>query len=533
MTRRGAALSLAAAAFLLAGFAALFYRTAWLADDAWITLRTVDNWLAGYGPRWNVDERVQAYTHPLWFLLLTAAVAVSDETYLTTLVLSFTLVAALLALLGWRWGRAGEAWKPVAFLALLAASKAAVEYSSSGLEGPLAYLAAGLLALFLLRFDPARDGQDTDAVADAGRLALLASVLFLVRPDLVLLAVPALVGAAVAGRRAGGWGRRTAALLLGLLPALLWLAFATFYYGSPLPNTFFAKLSTGVPRWQLLAQGLRYLLDSLLRDPATPALLAVLALAVRRLPRPVRSLAAGVGLYLAYVVWVGGDFMSGRFLAPLYLVAAIVLLDRLAPRPGIAVATAALALSLLVPSTPLRDELPQRERAIGAWGISDERAAFSPDTGLAVRRRDGLPIVQPRDRGPLGGAGEPPATAIGRVPREVRVIGMAGAGPFAAGPTVHFVDLAGLTDPLLSRLPAYPPVVVGRHANPYGWRPGHFYRAPPAGYLQSLASGETRLVDPELRRRYDIVRTVTREPLWSDGRLAAIWRWNSESLFRK
>src|SRR5690349_1910100 len=43
---------------------------AWVGDDALITVRTLDNLMHGYGLRWNVDERVQAFTHPLWAFLL-------------------------------------------------------------------------------------------------------------------------------------------------------------------------------------------------------------------------------------------------------------------------------------------------------------------------------------------------------------------------------------------------------------------------------------------------------------------------------
>jgi arabinofuranosyltransferase len=48
---------------------------AWLCDDAYITFRTVDNFIHGYGLTWNVAERVQAYTHPLWMLLLSGVYA--------------------------------------------------------------------------------------------------------------------------------------------------------------------------------------------------------------------------------------------------------------------------------------------------------------------------------------------------------------------------------------------------------------------------------------------------------------------------
>jgi len=44
-------------------------RSAWLCDDAFITFRTADNFIHGYGLTWNVAERVQTYTHPLWLFL--------------------------------------------------------------------------------------------------------------------------------------------------------------------------------------------------------------------------------------------------------------------------------------------------------------------------------------------------------------------------------------------------------------------------------------------------------------------------------
>ena len=56
---------------LLATLAALLwlvYTRAWIGEDAFITFRTVDQFVHGNGLRWNVDERVQAYTHPLWML---------------------------------------------------------------------------------------------------------------------------------------------------------------------------------------------------------------------------------------------------------------------------------------------------------------------------------------------------------------------------------------------------------------------------------------------------------------------------------
>ena len=57
----------------LAVYAWLVIRTSWVGDDAVITFRSLENFLHGYGPVFNIGERVQTFTHPLWFLLQAAA----------------------------------------------------------------------------------------------------------------------------------------------------------------------------------------------------------------------------------------------------------------------------------------------------------------------------------------------------------------------------------------------------------------------------------------------------------------------------
>jgi hypothetical protein len=55
--------------FFLAGFF-LILRQAWISEDAFITLRHVDNFISGYGPVFNPGERVEGFSHPLWFAVL-------------------------------------------------------------------------------------------------------------------------------------------------------------------------------------------------------------------------------------------------------------------------------------------------------------------------------------------------------------------------------------------------------------------------------------------------------------------------------
>ncbi|KAB2966015.1 MAG: hypothetical protein F9K18_06090, partial [Thermoanaerobaculia bacterium] len=60
----------AAGVTLVAAYSWVWYRNAWLTDDAFITFRTIEQFLAGNGLRFNVHERVQSFTHPLWLALL-------------------------------------------------------------------------------------------------------------------------------------------------------------------------------------------------------------------------------------------------------------------------------------------------------------------------------------------------------------------------------------------------------------------------------------------------------------------------------
>jgi hypothetical protein len=77
VSRSGASSSVVETSFFLISSLTLFLlyvlafiRNAWICDDAYITFRTVDNFIQGYGLRWNIQERVQTYTHPLWMFLL-------------------------------------------------------------------------------------------------------------------------------------------------------------------------------------------------------------------------------------------------------------------------------------------------------------------------------------------------------------------------------------------------------------------------------------------------------------------------------
>ncbi len=101
---------LGVAALLVATLATLAFviaRSSWVIDDAYISLRTIDHFLHGYGLRYNPAERVQAYTHPLWLGLLTAGYAITREPFYTLIVLGWltTAGAVLVVVRAFAWRR--------------------------------------------------------------------------------------------------------------------------------------------------------------------------------------------------------------------------------------------------------------------------------------------------------------------------------------------------------------------------------------------------------------------------------------------
>lgn len=128
---------------LLALFFTLLVRSAWVCDDAYITFRVIDNLWNGYGLRWNVIDRVQAYTHPLWMMVMAVFYGLTRDVYYTSLAVQIASSFGAAWILCFRVA-ASPAHALLALWALIL-SKALVDYSTSGMENPLQHL---LLAVF-------------------------------------------------------------------------------------------------------------------------------------------------------------------------------------------------------------------------------------------------------------------------------------------------------------------------------------------------------------------------------------------------
>ena len=311
-TLRGASPASFLILMLIAFAILLIIRRAWICDDAYITFRTIDNFYHGYRFTWNVTERVQVYTHPLWMLLLTAITWMFNDIYFTSLLMGILLTVVTLFILT-RKLTISESTGAFILLVLIL-SKAFIDFSTSGLENPLSHFLAVLFFWLFFKFDK--------SLKSFFWLSLVASLAVLNRMDTAVIYAPALVYAfwQVRSKKALWY------LILSQLPFIFWEIFATFYYGFPFPNTAYAKLNTGLISADVIQQGFLYLLNAIQYDPVTPLIIGVsIFLGIFSFNKKNALLALGTSLYVLYVIKIGGDFMEGRFLTLPLICAAIIL----------------------------------------------------------------------------------------------------------------------------------------------------------------------------------------------------------------
>lgn len=269
---------------------------------------------------------------------------------------------------------------------------------------------------------------------------------------------------------------------------------------STFPEHLLRQVGIQLPLAETCQQGIVYLVDSFSFDPITLTFVSIGILLALRGACELKALAAGIVLYLLYVVSIGGDFMSGRFLTVPLLASAVIL-----SRSELsAVGTASIALvlgafgAISLPATMLAGR-NYSWQGCPSSGIADERAFMFRGRGLTTAAPGFFqqPDWTPRPR------------AV------VNVCGLLGAVGLQAGPNTHFIDPCGLTDPLLARLPMrFDPA----------WRVGHFYRRVPSGYTASIWKDENLLIDPVTRDYWEVIRKATRGPLFSIDRLKAVTR---------
>ena len=469
----------------------LLVKTAWLGDDAYITFRTIDNFVNGYGLRWNIAERVQSFTHPLWLLLLSGIYFFSREIFITSLIASIVISISAVVILTFR-SSVSQENKLLVLLALVF-SKAFIDYSTSGLENPLTNLLLVLFAIFYLKGEVSRKSVFL--------LSFLSSLILINRIDSFLLIFPGFVYYVYKNK---GY-KNFSFIILGFSPFILWELFSVWYYGFPFPNTAYAKLSHGISQSDIFYESLKYYQASFLVDPLTLSVIFLsIFLCFLKRTKILFALCFGIILYLVYVVWIGGDFMVGRFFTAPFIVSLIIIIN--IPRNKNYEYLFILLIVIFSGSFSFYNTITKTSSDTHSKSIVDERLLYYRFSNLlsAIEGKE-----MPTHNWVTNGKSAKEA--------QQKIVDLYSTGFFGfyVGTNCYIIDKLGLCDPLLSKLPCEIP-----------WRIGHYRRRIPEGYKETLESGVNQIQDQDLSKYYDKIVIITRGDLWDLKRLKVIWKLN-------
>lgn len=332
-------------------------------DDAYISYRYALNLISGHGLVFNPGERVEGYSNLLYVLLMAplAWMAGPDRLYPLSVALNFAFAALTVIQVGGFVSRRLDGLRGGLAAVLLALCPSIWVAVASGLETPLVLcLQVGIW----IAVEEAAEGRKGRALLLSGLCVLL----ILTRADGFLMPGLAAVFLLLRGRRREALGVAAAsASAFGLL--VLW---RLSYYGWPLPNTYYAKVS-GTPGARVEAS-----LEQLSLVVSTTGLLlhvfALLLLVLelaRRTSRNREPLSSALSfpvlffpLWVGYWIYVGGDVFYERFLLilfPMGLYAILHLVREARPRSLARLAVAVVAVQLIqVPTDPRFAWLPDR-----------------------------------------------------------------------------------------------------------------------------------------------------------------------------
>ena len=286
----------------LSCYAYFAYEFNFIQDDAYISYRYVDNYINGQGLVYNIGERIEGFTNFGWviYLLFMAGLGLN---FITVSKLTGAVLGAGVIVITFRLSRmmfTEREWLTVALVTMLVGINQSLAYwSPAGLEiTAFAFLTALALYQFLRR---------------SKWLLLTITWAVWVRPEGALLAGLLILMEVVQTRR---FPKFTAGLsFLAFLLSIPFVVFKIAYYGSVLPNPFFAK--TGVSLSQL-SNGLEYAGRFLGHYGFWGVPLCLSLVMFRKITRSAQAVLVFTLLYTSYIVLVGGDVLKvHRFFLPI------------------------------------------------------------------------------------------------------------------------------------------------------------------------------------------------------------------------
>ncbi|MFN3603847.1 MAG: hypothetical protein ACK4UJ_03935 [Leptonema sp. (in: bacteria)] len=295
-----------------------FLSRIWVAEDAYITFRHIQNFWEGYGLTFNPNSRTEGFTHPLWVFFLIFMSSFGLSLHFSSLLLGvfFTSMGMFILFYEFLYKKYQLHFLYKAVLIIpfyFIIHDGFRDFWTSGMEFSLTFF---LLTILLSTI------ADQE-IKKPMLVSFLLSMLYLNRPELGIFYI--YYGIVIVLKKYQDSKFKIDVSFLRLVfqyltPFLIlgggYHLFRWFYYKDLFPTTFYAKSAKIL--WQ---DGLYYVYYSFLHSPLLlPTLLIVLItwfFYKNKIQSKyfVRDLLP-VGFHILYLISIGGDFMAYRFILP-------------------------------------------------------------------------------------------------------------------------------------------------------------------------------------------------------------------------
>lgn len=497
-------------------FGLIVFLSAWNCDDAYHGFITVRNILNGNGFVYNIGERVNVCTCPLFVLILTGFTFIFREVTIVSYIICTAFSTAAFYIITSNFCK--DKWQLLFTFFATTGSYCFMSFTTSGLENSLLFLE---LALFILVYSKNEEYDFKKLVL----LAFIDSLVLFTRMDIgFMLFVP--TAYVFLFKKKCSFIKMFGAGLIGLIPFFIWELFSAFYFGSWFPNPFYVKVGTSIPVSDYIIHGIQYLLISFGYDLV---LIVFIFIAIVRLlmdkKLSFKMFAIGMIVKLCWVIYMGGDFMVGRHFTDLFFVAIAWILvvineeekstrandDKISANKwklGLSIVLIlCISISMNTRTTVMKSFLfPQNQYQCG-----EEKDWYYPTLGMLPRLM--TYISEGRDLTDdtwAGVATDVVKEAVDRGDRAMISLWAPGVLVYKYNEKIYLVDDLALGDAFLSKFPSI-------YTNP--WRVGHTKREVPVGYGESLFNNTNLIEDPDLRQYYDMFLEVTRGELFSGKRV--------------
>jgi hypothetical protein len=272
-----------------------------LQDDAMISMRYAKNLAHGFGLVWNPGgERLEGFTNPLWVLFMAGLHLLPIPASKVSLLVQISAAALLLLNLGFvaNVSRQADYSPGVSLLAVVFTGFyfPLVNWALQGMEvSILAVVTGGSILLALRDLSVGRASPLLYGVMVLGTL---------IRPDMVVPYVAISAFMVIEDRR-NRWRHACFAALVLAAGLALQTGFRMAYFGDPLPNTYYLKLS-GYPFPLRLSRGL-YVFSKFAVQMGLLFFLLPFVNVLARRDRVGRLLASVFASVVCYSIYVGGD----------------------------------------------------------------------------------------------------------------------------------------------------------------------------------------------------------------------------------